>query len=613
VPWHWLGALGYLLFWIVAASGIYVYALFDTSVAGAYASVERLSRDPWSVGAIVRSVHRYASDAFVIVVLAHLGREAWLGHYRGFRRFSWLSGAVLLVFVWGSGVVGYWLPWDRVAHYSALRTAEWFDALDLGPPVVRNFLTAGDVTDRLFSLFVFLHIGLPLALLAGMWVHLQRIGHARTVPPRALAAAVLALLVALALARPVRLDAPAHFASLAGKLPLDWFYLFPHPLMEAIGAGGLWALVAALMLALVAPALAAARRAGSARVELGRCTGCARCAQDCPYLAVSVRPRTDGRPFLMQAEVDPARCAGCGICAGACPTAAPLRGGRIAPGIDLPERPVAALEPLLASATLAGRTIVFRCRRSRTRRGAGEIDAVLECIGQLPPTVADAALRAGAALVRLEGCAPAACEYRLGERWTAERLAGRREPHLPAARAARVRAAIAGLGALPLGARRLVAAGVLAAAAATVGFFSQRPGYAALGEGMAEIRILIVHAGERLRPCRRLGEAELAARPPHMRLPEECPRGRAPVPVRVLLAGRTLVDGSFAPRGFAADAPARLYRRYTVPAGRYALEVRIADSPRPGAAVWQRSEAVQLEPGRVLTIDFRPEEGIRLL
>jgi len=50
-----------------------------------------------------------------------------------------------------------------------------------------------------------------------------------------------------------------------------------------------------------------------------------------------------------------------------------------------------------------------------------------------------------------------------------------------------------------------------------------------------------------------------------------------------------------------------------VPSGRHALRVRVADSPLPGALAWERAEEVDLAPGRVLTIDFRPGEGGILL
>ncbi|MGW8271614.1 MAG: cytochrome b N-terminal domain-containing protein, partial [Burkholderiales bacterium] len=202
-PLRNLGTLAFLLFWVLAASGIYLFIYFDTSVEGAYASIEALSVEQWWFGGIVRSLHRYAADAFVAATLLHLLREWAAGRFRRFRRFSWISGVPLLWLMYASGIVGYWLVWDARAQISALATAEWFDVLGVtAEPMARNFLGAESVGDRLFSLFVFLHIGLPLALLAGMWIHVQRIGQPRTVAPRALVGATLGMLLGAALLHP---------------------------------------------------------------------------------------------------------------------------------------------------------------------------------------------------------------------------------------------------------------------------------------------------------------------------------------------------------------------------------------------------------------------------
>jgi coenzyme F420-reducing hydrogenase delta subunit len=57
----------------------------------------------------------------------------------------------------------------------------------------------------------------------------------------------------------------------------------------------------------------------------------------------------------------------------------------------------------------------------------------LLCTGQLPPSFIEYALRDGAAGVLVAACRDGGCEFRLGERWTAERLDRQREPHLRAA------------------------------------------------------------------------------------------------------------------------------------------------------------------------------------
>ena len=184
-PWRHLGALGLFLFWVITASGIYLYVFFDTSVEGAYRSVAALTREQSYAGGVMRSLHRYASDAFVVVVALHLVKEFLHRRYAGFRWFSWLTGVPLLWFLFASGIGGYWLVWDQLAQFIAIATTEWLDWLSLfGEPLARNFLTADSVSSRFFSLLVFLHIGIPLALLLGMFIHVQRVSQPDTNPDR---------------------------------------------------------------------------------------------------------------------------------------------------------------------------------------------------------------------------------------------------------------------------------------------------------------------------------------------------------------------------------------------------------------------------------------------
>ena len=78
-PLRHLGALGFLCFWLLAVSGIILYAVLDTSAGGAYRSIDELSRQPWYLGGWLRSLHRYAADAFIVFTVAHLVREWLLG------------------------------------------------------------------------------------------------------------------------------------------------------------------------------------------------------------------------------------------------------------------------------------------------------------------------------------------------------------------------------------------------------------------------------------------------------------------------------------------------------------------------------------------------------
>ncbi len=443
-PWRHLGALAFLCLVTCVASGIVAYALYDTSVAGAYASGLRLQNDPLRLGRLLRGVHRYGADASMLLTLLHLLREVVRGHFRGVRWYSWLTGIPLLWLLWLAGITGLWLLWDERALFSVTAMAEWLQALPLGADLLaRNFLTPDALGDRFFSLIMFVHIGLPLLLLAATWVHVQRVSLPRMWPPRALTLGTLAMLAWLALVWPATSLGPADTGHVVAQLSLDWFYLFAHPLVNALSAQTVWWLAGALTLALALLPLwrvSRAHKRAPARVDLANCNGCARCVADCPFGAVVMIPRTDQSRHPAQASVKADLCAACGICVGSCPSATPFRQIEdLLSGIEMPDAPMALLRRHLRQkvASLSGpqRIVLFSCRQAADFSAlANATTAVLEleCAAMLPPSFIEYALRLGAGGVVVTGCREGDCEFRLGDRWLQQRLSGQREPRLRA-------------------------------------------------------------------------------------------------------------------------------------------------------------------------------------
>jgi len=440
-PLYHLGTLTFFFFWIVLISGLYLFIFFDISLQGAYASVEHLTHEQWYIGGVMRSLHRYASDAAIVTILLHMFREFSLDRYRGFRWFSWLTGVPTLWFVITLGITGYWLVWDELALYVAVLSSQLMDALPIvAGSMARNFLD-GQLTDRFFILMGFLHLlGQPMLLVFVLWIHVKRMAHVEINPPRGLAIGSLLALLALSLAWPATSHAPADLTKVPATLNLDWFYLNVYPLLDYWTAGQTWLLTLGItFLLMIMPWLPPKKTGPAAEVHLDHCNGCGQCADDCPFDAITVQARTDNARWEYEVKVVPNLCAACGICVGSCPSSNPFRKAqrKLETGIDMPEFPIDEIRSRTdtALAGLVGDTkiLVFGCDHAYdvTRLAAPDTAALsLLCTGMIPPTLVEYALKKGADGVFIAGCRTGDCFFRYGNVWLDKRFAGERKPEL---------------------------------------------------------------------------------------------------------------------------------------------------------------------------------------
>ena len=224
-PLNHIGALTVFFLWIVLVSGIWLLLFFRTSVSGAFESVEYLTREQWYLGGIMRSLHRYASDAAIVTIFLHMVKEFVFNRYRGPRWYSWVTGVPLVWIVFILGITGYWLVWDELAQYVAINSAELIDRIPIfTDSMAGNFLSDELLSDRFFTLMAFLHlIGLPIFIVFGIWMHIFRLTGPRINPPRRMMAGTLLAMLILSAVYPAASHEQANLAMAPEVLRLDWF------------------------------------------------------------------------------------------------------------------------------------------------------------------------------------------------------------------------------------------------------------------------------------------------------------------------------------------------------------------------------------------------------
>jgi len=438
-PLYHTGTIAVFSLAVALVTGIYLFLFYRVGTDAAHRSIEEIMAQPWGIGALMRSLHRYSSDAAVLAAALH-GLKMFLNdRFWGPRWIGWLSGLSLLSLVWVTSATGYWLVWDMQAQVLSVTVAKLLDVLPVfGEPLVRTFLDADRIQNFLFFLILFVHITIPLLLGAAYWLHIMRLSRARFMPERYVLWVTGAALLIASLLRPALSGPPADLGRLPGTIPIDWFYFFYFPLTRLDPRGGWGLLLVAGLAALSVPWVLRGRPRARARVENIACTGCARCWKDCPYEAIVMVPRHDGTRYKQVAVVNPAKCVGCGICVGACDSAGILLGDQ--PVSLLGQAVTARLRTVAASAGNAP-VLVYTCRLMRSLSGRLDRDGTLAalpgvtvmglpCVGTLHPDMITKTLEAGAGGVFVAGCVPEDCPFREGSQWLTERLTGQRLPAL---------------------------------------------------------------------------------------------------------------------------------------------------------------------------------------
>lgn len=128
-------------------------------------------------GEMMRDLHRLGAEGMVAVVILHMVRVYFTGSYKGPRKFTWFTGAILLLFTLVLSFSGYLLPWDQLAYWAVTIGTSMAEAAPLiGIQVNLLLRGAVDIWAGGLLRFYLLHIFLlPVLAIVFISVHYYKV------------------------------------------------------------------------------------------------------------------------------------------------------------------------------------------------------------------------------------------------------------------------------------------------------------------------------------------------------------------------------------------------------------------------------------------------------
>ena len=598
-PLYRSGTLASLCLAVALVTGVYL--LFVYEIARPWDSVAAIQRDAL-VGRWIRALHRYASDAAVVAVTLHVLRLLVQGKTWGARVLAWVTGVLLTGTMFVSAITGFVLVWDGFGQKLAVAGARMLRLLPLFPePPDRAFMGDAPVPAQFFFMNLFLHVAVPLGMVALLWLHSSRLARAAWFPERRVMLAVLAGLVLLSVAWPAPLPPKADLLAIPGRIATDWFYGFWLPLAD-FSPGWTFATAGVLTALLIAvPWLlrpARAVRSAPSVVDPESCEGCQQCFQDCPYDAIQMIPGLHPERHPLRAEVLPDLCVSCGLCAGSCASLAIGPPGRTAR-----DQLAVARQLVASSAAHERRSLLVACRYNgglpdRFAADPATVRFEVDCTGTLHPGTVSY-LGRHFADTQVVTCPPQNCLYREGSTLAGARIVGERAPAV-AGQIARLPVRV--LHDLPAPRPRWLAAGALSVLLlALVALASGWPQGADADH--AVLRLGWRLAGQVRERCRDLTAEELAARPVHMRRPRECVSEVLTYDLTAAVDGRVVRRKRVKSPGLRADRPLSVEEDIEIVPGEHTVTVTFAPAePGSGGKTLAFEKRIRFVPARVVLI-----------
>lgn len=112
-----MGGISFALYLILTLTGVALMFYYRPTIGLAYRDIKDLEFAV-TLGMFLRNAHRWAAQAMVVAVIAHMVRVFLTGAYKKPREFNWAIGVLLLTLTLFLSFTGYLLPWDQLAIWA---------------------------------------------------------------------------------------------------------------------------------------------------------------------------------------------------------------------------------------------------------------------------------------------------------------------------------------------------------------------------------------------------------------------------------------------------------------------------------------------------------------
>jgi ubiquinol-cytochrome c reductase cytochrome b subunit len=174
--WYTLGSATLFLFFLQAATGIFLTVYYVPSPDHAFDSVNYIMNGV-TFGWLIRGIHHWGATFMVITVFLHMLRTFYMAAYKFPRELTWLTGVILLLCTLGMGFTGYLLPWNQRAYWATTVGTE----IPGTAPLIGDFMTrilrgGSELSAVTLARFFSVHIWfLPAVILLLVGIHLYMV------------------------------------------------------------------------------------------------------------------------------------------------------------------------------------------------------------------------------------------------------------------------------------------------------------------------------------------------------------------------------------------------------------------------------------------------------